>query len=202
MPFGIRFAALQQMLMREFTLTPVDEQRLVARLRNMQRDGFPQGVNVGRGLKVAYTIEQTAAVLFLHSLVEEGFTPDFAIRLFKEYRGPILRVACQAVHVIAEPPEDWPGPTSRMLVLRGSLLGQRNDGAAVSASVAATLEGVPLMEYLSSQTDLLQRPGGFYAIDFAARFAAALNKLIEDGHADHHETAVALEELAASLPAG
>ena len=144
MEFSVPFQALFGALTHLFNVAEEEHPKLLARVRNMQRDGFPPGINVGRGVKVAYGIEEIGAVLFYHVMVDAGFPPDFAIRGFRAHREIVLSTA---VNVRAfETPSSWPGPSSRVLLVRGNLISPNESAFGSERPFSGSIEARQLIE--------------------------------------------------------
>lgn len=200
MSFGVPFGGLQEMLRHLFEVAACDEGKLLARLRNMQREGFPPGINVGRGIKVAYSLEQLAAILFLHMLVDAGFPPDFAIRLFNARRKEILGTAVQDEGVL-DAGYTWPGPRTKLIVIRGSVLSpsadmrSNNDGRSLAASLSTqTLLGVQ-----EELVQLLEGRSGVHLFDFARLLGRGITHLVSRQVTTIEEARSAFTELRSSL---
>lgn len=60
-----------------------DNAALVARFKYMQRMGFPEGVNPGRGVRSVYRLEEVLKVLLAFELLETGATPTRVVRMVR-----------------------------------------------------------------------------------------------------------------------
>ena len=69
-----------------------DKAGLLARYKNFQRNGFPSGVNAGRGKAVMFGIDQILQLLLAFELVETGCGPTRIIRIVRT-NWPELRPA-------------------------------------------------------------------------------------------------------------
>jgi hypothetical protein len=80
--FGIGFGELDAIVRVMHGVSP-DNAALIARFKYMQRLGFPEGVNSGRGVRSVYGIEETLKVLLAFELLETGATPTRVIRMIR-----------------------------------------------------------------------------------------------------------------------
>jgi len=77
----LTFAQAQFALGFVAQIAPERVEAFESRLKQWQKMGFPEGVNVGRGTKAAYGATQTFQLLFLLKLLQVGLTPDRAQRV-------------------------------------------------------------------------------------------------------------------------
>ena len=201
MAFGIPFAAVQDMVRHIFEVAPADYDKLLARLRNMQREGFPPGVNVGRGLKVGYSLEQVSAVMFLHMLVDAGFPPVFAIRLFHDHRTEILSVVgdgCRDFSSGSEPVP--PGPATMYLELTGAVLAPRRlagtaGGSDLDGAAPALLRRTMAIEVQRNLIERLASPSGLHLYDFGHLMRRGIIFLLDEDYTTEDDIIEALESL-------
>nr|WP_314446346.1 hypothetical protein [uncultured Sphingomonas sp.] len=80
--FGFR--TLEISLATAFRI-PLDElPRFRARIKQLQRLGFPAGVNIGRGVKMPYSTEHLTKLGLAFSLLESGLTAKIATDLVEQ----------------------------------------------------------------------------------------------------------------------
>lgn len=80
--FGIGFGELDAVT-RIMHVVDTDNAALVARFKYMQRMGFPEGVNTGRGTRSVYDLEKVLKVLVAFELLETGATPTRVVRMVR-----------------------------------------------------------------------------------------------------------------------
>lgn len=80
--FGIGFGELDAVVRVMHGVDP-DNAALVARFKYMQRMGFPEGVQPGRGVRAVYGLEQLLKVLLAFELLEAGATPTRVVRMVR-----------------------------------------------------------------------------------------------------------------------
>jgi hypothetical protein len=200
MSFGVPFGALEEMLRYLLNVAPADEGKLLSRLRNMQREGFPPGINVGRGVKVSYSVEQLAAILFLHMLVDAGFPPDFGMQLYVVQREEILAVAVQDDRSL-DIPNYFPGPATKLIAVRGSVLSP--PGASYderdSRPKVGTVSTLMFIEVFDCLKNLVARPSGVHLIDLAGFLGRGLAHLAAKRFTTLEDARAAMADLQASL---
>ena len=193
MAFGVPFNAVLGLVRHLFEVSERDEAKSLARLRNMQREGFPPGVNVGRGVKISYGIEQITAVLFYHMMIDAGFPPDFAIRLYGAYRGKILAVAVHDDSAVS-PSGQWPGPGTKVVTVTGNILSSRSDRQD-ARPLPGEISSCQLIELFAGLNQLLGRPAGVHVLDMAGTLGRALAHLEEQKFTTLDESLQAIREL-------
>ena len=80
--FGLSYGELDAVVRVMHGIDP-GEAALVARFKYMQRMGFPEGVNPGRGVRAVYDLEATLKVLLAFELLETGATPTRVVRMVR-----------------------------------------------------------------------------------------------------------------------
>lgn len=200
MAIGVPFHAVLGLICHLFEVDKGEEARSLARLRNMQRDGFPPGVNVGRGVKIAYGVEQITAVLFYHMMIDAGFPPDFAIRLYGANRGKILRIAVHDDRAVS-PSGDWPGPASKVITVAGNILSSRRERSD-ARSKPGEIDELLLIEVAAGFTRFLGRPAGVHILDIAGTLGRAIVHLEEQKFITLSEGLEAVRELREEVGAG
>lgn len=68
------FGALEQSLAVGFRIPPDDFPKFRARIKQLQRLGFPDGVNIGRGAKMPYSTEHLLKLGTAFALLDTGLT--------------------------------------------------------------------------------------------------------------------------------
>lgn len=114
----MRYAQLEAVLARQIGVLPGKRPRFQARLKQLQRMGFPEGVNAGKSAKADYNVDhffQLAAVL---ELLQMGLTPERSISALRtwwpyHFRKGLLvaRVTSHLVGIILAP-KDFGGLAS------------------------------------------------------------------------------------------
>lgn len=184
MPFGIQFASIQEVLRAVFRVREERQSTLLARLRNMSREGFPPGGPVGRGTRITYTLEQLTAIVFYHLMIDGLLPPDPATRLYVSGRSAILRVVLDTC-LAYPPPHKHPGGGTDDLWLRIHPAGlwqlsTASGDVSMGFAEANTLEAC---EALTLSTTLLRRPGErfVWALDLGGVMWQTFTWLIENG---------------------
>jgi hypothetical protein len=80
--FGLGYGELDAVVRVMHRVAP-DNAALVARFKYMQRLGFPEGVNPGRGVRSVYGLEEALKVLLAFELLETGATPTRVVRMVR-----------------------------------------------------------------------------------------------------------------------
>lgn len=80
--FGLGYGELDAVVRVLHRVAP-DNAALVARFKYMQRLGFPEGMNPGRGVRSVYGLEETLKVLLAFELLETGATPTRVVRMVR-----------------------------------------------------------------------------------------------------------------------
>lgn len=80
--FGLGYGELDSVVRVMHQVAP-DNAALVARFKYMQRLGFPEGVNPGRGVRSVYGLEESLKVLLAFELLETGATPTRVVRMVR-----------------------------------------------------------------------------------------------------------------------
>ncbi len=80
--FGIGFGELDAVVRVMHGVDP-DNAALVARFKYMQRMGFPEGANPGRGVRSVYGLDQVLKLLLAFELLETGATPTRVVRMLR-----------------------------------------------------------------------------------------------------------------------
>ncbi|MEG8045771.1 hypothetical protein QP175_05800 [Sphingomonas aerolata] len=74
----LTFAQAQFALAFVSQISPKRADAFEARLKQWQKMGFPEGVNVGRGVRASYGATQVHQLLFMMKLLQVGLTPERA----------------------------------------------------------------------------------------------------------------------------
>ena len=138
--FGLSYGELDAVVRVMHGIDP-SEAGLVARFKYMQRMGFPEGVNSGRGVRAVYDLEATLKVLLAFELLETGATPTRVVRMVRT-GWAALRPALALGWLAAI--ERGARPRRLMVIAMPAAfreLGQPDDPAA---SVAEPLRAVPV----------------------------------------------------------
>lgn len=138
--FGIGFGELDAVVRILHGIAP-DNAALVARFKYMQRLGFPEGVNPGRGVRSVYGLEEVLKVLLAFELLETGATPSRVVRLVRTGWPallPALAVGWLATH------ERGARPRRLMVCARPGALRELGDGDDPHAPVGEPLRAVPM----------------------------------------------------------
>ncbi len=98
-PPTFTFKQVEAIFAAVFHVVGAKRATFVARLQQLQKLGIPQGAQVGRGAKVAYTPIQMAEMLLALDMINAGTTPALAL---KALRGGFHGVEAQSLCNIAE----------------------------------------------------------------------------------------------------
>lgn len=74
---------------------------LQSRLKQWQKMGFPEGVNVGRGVRATYGADQLFQLVYMVELLRVGLTPDRAIETVTAAWDTIRSGIIETVHCLA-----------------------------------------------------------------------------------------------------
>lgn len=85
MSYGMSFATLEATLAVHFGIRPDDYGKFRARIKQLQRLGFPPGVNVGRGTKFDYSIENFLQLAIAFELMNCGLTGKLVTDIVVEH---------------------------------------------------------------------------------------------------------------------
>ncbi|MGB3791285.1 MAG: hypothetical protein WA978_00970 [Sphingopyxis granuli] len=85
MSYGMSFATLEATLAVHFGIRPDDYGKFRARIKQLQRLGFPPGVNVGRGTKFEYSIENFLQLAVAFELMNCGLTGKLVTDIVVEH---------------------------------------------------------------------------------------------------------------------
>ncbi|WP_144036782.1 hypothetical protein [Sphingopyxis witflariensis] len=85
MSVEMSFATLETTLAVHFGIPPDDYGKFRARIKQLQRLGFPPGVNVGRGTKFAYTVDHFLQSGIALELLNSGLTGKLVTDLVTEH---------------------------------------------------------------------------------------------------------------------
>lgn len=138
--FGIGFGELDAVVRILHGIAP-DNAALVPRFKYMQRMGFPEGVNLGRGVRSVYGLEEVLKVLLAFELLETGATPSRVVRMVRTGWPaliPALAVGWLATH------ERGARPRRLMVCARPGAFRELGDGDDPYAPVAEPLRAVPM----------------------------------------------------------
>lgn len=110
----MQFRDLEAVLAHLIGVFPAKRPRFQARLKQLQRMGFPVGINVGKAARTEYTVEHLAQLAIVLELLQTGITPERAISFVRSWwdeirRGLIAVKALDKVVGIAFAPKDFGG---------------------------------------------------------------------------------------------
>lgn len=74
-----------------------------ARLKNLQRLGFPDGINTGKGRAARYLPDHVVLIALAMELAEFGLPPERSVRLLQSYRWTIANWARVAIDEASPP---------------------------------------------------------------------------------------------------
>ncbi|MGE3745635.1 MAG: hypothetical protein AB7G25_08005 [Sphingomonadaceae bacterium] len=78
---SLTFAQVEFALAFATGIAPERRDSFVSRLKQWQKMGFPEGVNVGRGVKASYGASQAYQLMIMLKLLSVGLTPERAQRV-------------------------------------------------------------------------------------------------------------------------
>jgi hypothetical protein len=152
--FGIGFGELDAVVRIMHVVAP-DNAALVARFKYMQRMGFPEGVNSGRGMRAVYDLEKLLKVLVAFELLETGATPTRVVRMVRtgwaELRPALLLGWLSVI-------ERGARPRRLMLCATPAAFHELGDADDPDAPVAEPLRPVPMdgiVSWMQGQDDAL-----------------------------------------------
>lgn len=150
----MQFREVETALAHLIGVHPGKRPRFQARLKQLQRMGFPEGINAGKTARATYTgghLFQMAVVL---ELLQIGITPERAIRFSRTWwdmirKGLLLARATHGMAIgIAFHPKDFGGLTSSSEIEEDESVAWRSDGA--------TLFSVDANDYEDAQSTAYQ----------------------------------------------
>jgi hypothetical protein len=80
-PTVLSFGMLERALVTALRVDPERTDTFRARLKQLQRLGFPPGVNVGRGTKMSYSTEHLLQLMFAFELISTGLPAKTATEM-------------------------------------------------------------------------------------------------------------------------
>ena len=80
---GLSFGQVVDVLSEANGLSSSRRERFISRLKQWQKMGFPQGVNVGKGARADYGAKQLFQLAFLMRMLALGLTPERAQSILK-----------------------------------------------------------------------------------------------------------------------
>lgn len=78
---SMNFAALELTLAVGFKIVPEEFPKFRARIKQLQRLGFPPGINIGRGGKMSYKTEHLTKLAVAFALLDSGLTAKLVTEL-------------------------------------------------------------------------------------------------------------------------
>jgi hypothetical protein len=138
--FGLGYGGLDAVVRVMHRVAP-ENAALVARFKYMQRLGFPEGVNPGRGVRSVYGLEETLKVLLAFELLETGATPTRVVRMVRT-GWPDLRQALAVGWLAAR--ERGARPRRLMVCATPGAFRELGETEDPRAPVAEPLRPVPL----------------------------------------------------------
>lgn len=112
----MQYRELEAVLAKLIGVYPDRRPRFQARLKQLQRMGFPEGVNAGRSARAEYRADQLFKLAFVLELLQIGITPERAISFVQTWwdkirRGLLLAGNTDQLVGIAFWPKDFGGFT-------------------------------------------------------------------------------------------
>ena len=80
---GLSFGQVVDVLTEANSLSPARRERFISRLKQWQKMGFPEGVNVGKGARADYGAKQLFQLAFHLRMLALGLTPERAQSILK-----------------------------------------------------------------------------------------------------------------------
>lgn len=113
----MQYRELEAVLAHLIGVFPDKRPRFQARLKQLQRMGFPEGVNAGRNAKADYRAEHLFKLAFVLELLQIGITPERSISFVRSWWDKIRRGLLSAQRTdrtigIVFWPKDFGGLTS------------------------------------------------------------------------------------------
>ena len=118
---AMTFGGLERALLTTLRVDPDKTETFRARLKQLQRLGFPPGVNVGRGTKMSYGTEHLVQLMFAFELISTGIPAKTATEMVLQGWGRI-RSACRVIG--QNDPAMIDTPIEILVAFRPDLLGQ------------------------------------------------------------------------------
>lgn len=84
---GFAFGDMVAILIELFQIDPAKKDTFVGRLQQLQKAGIPAGANLGRGVKVRYTVAQLITLVTCLDLLDCGATPATLAAYFGDEAG-------------------------------------------------------------------------------------------------------------------
>lgn len=77
----LTYAEVEELLARLHNVHSLRRTALMGRIKNLQRLGWPEGTNVGKGARVRYDTRRVLSLVVAFELMAAGVTPDRAVTL-------------------------------------------------------------------------------------------------------------------------
>ncbi|WP_022684603.1 hypothetical protein [Sphingobium bisphenolivorans] len=98
---GIKFsfAQVSSILESVHRIAPVHSSAFRARLKHLQRLGFPSGINTGKGKAAAYGFRELMMLAVALQLIEIGMSPEKATGICQANESDIVRYTVKAINL-------------------------------------------------------------------------------------------------------
>ncbi len=87
----MKFADVLARIAKAHAVAPENFTRLSARVKHLQKQGFPAGTNTGRGIAAEYDESHLIQIYIVMEICSAGATPEAAIELFNSHRIALLQ---------------------------------------------------------------------------------------------------------------
>lgn len=152
------------------------------RLQHLQRLGFPEGVNTGKGKKAEYGWKQFIQLSLALDLIDLGIAPDAATTMIKSHWAEIEMVASSLSEMLggeaalskAITEEKCPLRESTFVLLDYAAISSMSNNGLVQAPRLYLISGDAFLEMINERDRFL---ASFVAIDLTVRLLFSMNTL-------------------------
>ena len=187
----LKFGQVEALVVGMHAVTTRKKNALRGRFRHFQRDNFPAGINVGRGPRVAYGVDETFKLVFAFELLAARIPPVAVAPIVEAGWPAFLEMVRLAGMAHLDGREVAPGHRALGLIPLDGLEDQRRDDFDPSAPERAVI--IPAASAGDLGTALPYRRA--LLIDFAGVVAAALTALAGMEGVDMAEVETAIRAL-------
>ena len=136
----MQYRELESALAKLIGVYPDKRPRFQARLKQLQRMGFPEGVNAGKSARADYRAEQLFKLAFVLELLQIGITPERAISFVRSWWDKIRRALLLADNSagsigIVFMPKDFGGLTQAGEAVDDEQIAWSSNGAAIISTL-------------------------------------------------------------------
>lgn len=184
----LKFGQVEALVIGMHAVTKRKKDALRGRFRHFQKDKFPAGINVGRGPRVAYGVDETFKLVFAFELLAARIPPVAVTQIVETGWPAFLEMVRLAGTAHLDERKIAPGQRALALVPLDGLEDQRREDFAASAPERAVIVPASVVGDLGAELPFRRA----LLIDFAGVVGAALTALadMEDVEMDEVATSI------------